>query len=138
MEIVQVPIAELAGNAAPYNPRTISDHDLNSLCNSMKVFGVVEPVVVNKRSGNIVGGHQRVKAAEAEGIKELPVVYVDLDDPSEKQLNLALNRISGEFDVDKLAEVLADLEAAGIHLYFLAIYYFPNFITSISPQFKIF
>ena len=63
-----------------------------------------------------MGGHQRVRAAETEGIDRLPVVYDDLDEPSEKQLNLALNRISGEFDTEKLAAVLADLEHAGADL----------------------
>ena len=72
--------------------------------------------MVNRRSGHIVGGHQRVKAAAAEGLETLPVVHVDLDEPSEKQLNLALNRISGEFDMEKLAEVLGDLERAGADL----------------------
>jgi len=118
MDVREVPTAELAEMGASYNPRSISGHDLEALGRSMTFFGVVEPVVVNKRSGRIVGGHQRVKAAEAEGIDTLPVVFVDLDDPSEKQLNLALNRISGEWDMDKLAAVLADLEAAGADLSF--------------------
>ncbi len=116
MEVVDVPTDELAEKAAPYNPRTISDHDLEALQRSLRFFGTVEPVVVNRRSDRIVGGHQRVKAAQAEGIEVLPVVYVDLDDPSEKQLNLALNRISGEFDLEKLAELLKDLEAQGADL----------------------
>ena len=118
MEVIQVSVVELAGSAAPYNPRQISEHDLDALGNSMRVFGIVEPVVVNKRSGNIVGGHQRVKAAAASGIDSLPVVYVDLDDHGERQLNLALNRISGEFDLDKLATVLGDLESAGADMAF--------------------
>jgi len=105
--------SDLAAMAAPYNPRKISDHDLEALRRSLKFFGVVEPVVVNRRTGRVVGGHQRVKAAEAEGIAELPVVTVDLDEPSEKQLNLALNRISGEWNEEALAQVLAELQAAG-------------------------
>lgn len=116
MEIEHIATAELARMAAPYNPRMIQDHDLEALRKSLKFFGTVEPVVVNRRSGHIVGGHQRVKAAEAEGIDSLPVVWVDLDEPSEKQLNLALNKISGEWDLDKLAAVLADLDAAGADL----------------------
>ncbi len=116
MEITQVATADLANMAAPYNPRKISDHDLEALRRSLRYFGTVEPIVVNRRSDRIVGGHQRVRAAEAEGIDRLPVCYVDLDDPSERQLNVALNRISGEFDTDKLAAVLADLEAAGADL----------------------
>ena len=113
MQVVQVPTTDLASMGASYNPRKIADHDLAALRRSLKFFGTVEPIIVNTRSGHIVGGHQRVKAAEAEGIDTMPVVYVDLDDPSEKQLNLALNRISGEFDLDKLQEVLADLQRSG-------------------------
>lgn len=116
MQIEHVPTSDLAGRAAPYNPRQISDHDLTALRRSLRYFGTVEPIVVNRRSGHIVGGHQRVKAALAEEIEVLPVVYVDLDDPSERQLNLALNRIHGEWDVDKLEEVLRDLEAMGADL----------------------
>ena len=82
MQIVHVATSELAGMAAPYNPRKISDHDLDRLRRSLKFFGTVEPIVVNRRSRHIVGGHQRVRAAEAEGIDSLPVVYVNLDDPS--------------------------------------------------------
>ena len=105
MQVIEVKTADLADKAAPYNPRKISAHDLEALRRSLKFFGTVEPIVVNTRSGHIVGGHQRVKAAEAEGIETLPVVHVDLDEPSEKQLNLALNRISGEFDLNKLANI---------------------------------
>ena len=96
METVDVRTAELAKMAAQFNPRTIADHDLEALRRSLRHFGTVEPIVVNRRSGHIVGGHQRVKAALAEAIEFLPVVYVDLDDPSEKQLNLALNKIRSE------------------------------------------
>ena len=116
MELTEVSTAELRRMAAPYNPRTISDHDLVALGRSMTTFGIVEPVVVNKRTGRIVGGHQRVKAAEAQGIEQLPVVHVDLDEAAEKQLNLALNRISGEFDLEKLTDVLRELEIAGVDL----------------------
>jgi DNA modification methylase len=116
METIDVPTRELATMAAPYNPRTIEDHDLDALRRSLRYFGTVEPIVVNKRSSRIVGGHQRVKAALAEEIESLPVVYVDLDDPSEKQLNLALNRIHGEWDAEKLEEVLRELELLGADL----------------------
>lgn len=116
MQIEHVSTTQLAGMAAPYNPRRISDHDLDALRRSLRFFGTVEPIVVNRRSGHVVGGHQRIKAAEAEGIDTLPVVYVDLDDPSERQLNLALNKIHGEWDEAKLAAVLAELEQVGADL----------------------
>lgn len=116
MEVVNVDTSELMRKAAPYNPRQIGDHDLEALRRSMRFFGTVEPIVVNRRSDRIVGGHQRVKAAQAEGIDALPVVYVDLDEPSERQLNLALNRIHGEWDAEKLEEVLRELETMGADL----------------------
>jgi DNA modification methylase len=78
----------------------------------LAAFGVVEPVVVNKATQHIVGGHQRVYAAEAEGIAEMPVVWVDLDDVGEKQLNLALNRISGAWDQELLEALLKELKVA--------------------------
>lgn len=116
MQLAVVPVAELATMAAPYNPRKMPDVELESLRRSMRHFGVVEPVVVNRRSRHIVGGNQRVKAAKAEGIAELPVFWVDLDDPSEKQLNLALNRIGGEWDEALLANVLRELDALGANV----------------------
>jgi len=116
MDVVDVATERLATMAAPYNPRTITDHDLEALRRSLRFFGTVEPIVVNRRSDRIVGGHQRVRAAEAEGIATLPCVFVDLDEPSERQLNLALNRIHGEWDMEKLEEVLRELEAAGADL----------------------
>src|SRR3989454_9342588 len=116
MDVTDVAVTELASMAAPYNPRTISDHDLGALRRSLRFFGTVEPIVVNRRSGRIVGGHQRVKAAQAERIDTLPVFYVDLDDPSEKQLNLALNRIHGEWNEEMLEELLAELKAGGADL----------------------
>lgn len=116
MKVIYRSTAELRTMTAPYNPRTISDHDLSALGRSMTSFGVVEPVVINKRTSRIVGGHQRVKAAEGAGIDKLPVVQVDLDEVQEKQLNLALNRISGEFDVEKLSELLRELNVVGADL----------------------
>jgi DNA modification methylase len=116
VDVTEVPTRDLATMAAPYNPRTISGHDLDALRRSLRFFGTVEPIVVNRRSGRIVGGHQRVKAAEAEGIESLPTVYVDLDEPSERQLNLALNRIHGTWDDEKLAALLQELAAGGADL----------------------
>ena len=79
MLIKNMQVKALTGMAAPWNPRKIKKHDLNALRKSMKTFGVVEPIILNMRSSHIVGGHQRVLAAQAEGIETLPVVEVDLD-----------------------------------------------------------
>ena len=101
---------------ASYNPRRIDPDQLLALRRSLRTFGAVEPVVANRRTGRIVGGHQRVKAAEAEGIETLPVVWVDLDETGERQLNLALNKISGEWDEPALAALLEELGAAALDL----------------------
>ena len=111
-----VPVAKLVNMGAPYNPRRIEPDQLAALRSSLRTFGAVEPVVANRRSGRIVGGHQRVKAAEAEGIEALPVVWVDLDETGEKQLNLALNRISGEWDEPALAALLEELGSSALDL----------------------
>ncbi len=89
---------------------------MEALRRSLRTFECVEPIVVNKRTGRIVGGHQRVKAAEAEGIKRLPTVTVDLGEADERQLNLALNRIHGDWDPEALSGVLASLKEMGGNL----------------------
>ena len=111
MKIEQIDPAKLL--AADYNPRQIDAHQLEALKRSIGRWGFVEPVIVNKRSGTIVGGHQRTKAALELALDVVPVTYVDLDDDAEKALNIALNKIAGDWDEDKLAELLADLEKGG-------------------------
>lgn len=101
---------------APYNPRITDPEEMENLRASLRFFGAVQPVVINRRSGHVVGGHQRVIAAQLEGWETFPVREVDLDEPSEKQLNLALNRISGRWDDEKLHAVLASLRDSGADL----------------------
>jgi len=72
----------------------------------------VEPIVWNKRTGNIVGGHQRYKVLLDMGMREVDCVVVDLDETKEKALNLALNKIQGDWDENKLAELMAELDAS--------------------------
>jgi hypothetical protein len=94
---------------APYNPREITDHDFEALKKSIKEFGFVEPVVVNKKDNQIIGGHMRVRAAMELGFKTVPVAWVDLDEKRAKILNLSLNRISGRWDIPKLEEMIYEL-----------------------------
>jgi ParB-like chromosome segregation protein Spo0J len=101
---------------APYNPRKISPQEMNKLKRSIEEYGVVENLVFNKRTGFVVGGNQRLKAIKALKIKEVPVIVVDLDEQREKALNLALNKISGEWDNDALKLVLQDLDASTLDL----------------------
>ncbi len=84
---------------AEYNPRKISDEAMQGLTASIERFGLVQPVIWNVRTERVVGGHQRLKALEAQGITETDVIVVDLPKSEEKALNVALNSpaISGEF-----------------------------------------
>jgi len=112
--VEQVNPAELL--PADYNPRQIDEHQMSALKRSIDRWGFVEPVIVNKRSGVIVGGHQRTAAALELALETVPVTYVDLDDDAEKALNIALNKIAGDWDEDKLQELLAELEQGGQEL----------------------
>ena len=100
---------------ADYNPRKDlqpGDPEYEKLKRSIEQFGYVEPVIWNKQTGRVVGGHQRLKVLIDTGITEVDVVVVDMDTEKEKALNIALNKISGEWDTDKLALVIADLQGA--------------------------
>lgn len=101
---------------APWNPRRISDEQAQALKRSLAEFGVVEPIVYNEVTGHVVAGHQRLDALVANGQTETDVVVVQLDETREKQLNIALNRISGEWDDDLLQELLIELKAEGADL----------------------
>lgn len=100
---------------ADYNPRKNlkpGDAEYEKLKRSIEQFGYVEPVIWNKTTGFVVGGHQRLKVLLDKGITEVDCVVVELDSEKEKALNIALNKISGEWDKDKLALVIADLQGA--------------------------
>ena len=109
VEVTHVEIGTI--NPAPYNPRAISDDAFEGLKSSLKKFGMPEPLVVNTRGMVLVGGHQRLRAAEALGWTHVPVVLVDLSPTEEKALNVTLNnpRITGFF-TDGLQDLLAELQ----------------------------
>ena len=99
-------------NPAPYNPRKDlqpGDSEYEKLKRSMEEFDCVEPLVWNRRTGNLVGGHQRLKILLARGDREVACSVVDLPSEREKALNLALNKISGDWDREKLASLLDEL-----------------------------
>jgi DNA modification methylase len=96
----------------PANPRRISDAELESLTRSIQEFGLVDPIVARREDGTVVGGHARLLAARRLGHKTVPVVYVDLSVDQARLLNLALNKISGDWDRELLTRLLADLDAA--------------------------
>ena len=117
MDIRIIPADKL--NPAAYNPRKDlqpGDAEYEKLLRSVEEFGYVEPIIWNERTGNIVGGHQRFKVLRQLGFAEIDCVVVDMDEAREKALNIALNKISGDWDAAKLAEVFRDIEQYGISL----------------------
>ena len=100
----QYPIEQLI--FAEYNPRQLTKDQYQGLKDSITRFGLVDPVIVNKhkdRKNIIVGGHQRVKVAKDLGFKDVPCVEVSLTLDKERELNIRLNRNTGEWDWDSLA-----------------------------------
>ena len=117
MDIRKIPADKL--NPAAYNPRKDlqpGDAEYEKLLRSVEEFGYVEPIIWNERTGNIVGGHQRFKVLRQLGFEEIDCVVVDMDEAREKALNIALNKISGDWDAAKLAEAFRDIEQYGISL----------------------
>lgn len=102
-------ISELS--PAEYNPRkrlTPEDEEYQKIKSSIEHFGYVDPIIINS-DGTIIGGHQRANVLSDLGYEEIDVVVVDLNKDDEKALNIALNKITGEWDEIKLKEVLLEL-----------------------------
>lgn len=114
MEIRTLKAAEI--KAAEYNPRRDlqpEDAEYEKLRRSIEEFGYIEPIIWNERSGNVVGGHQRLKVLLEKGVEDIEAVVVDLDDKDEKILNVLLNKVKGRWDIGKLADLLQQLDEAG-------------------------
>ena len=103
---------------APYNPRQSTAKQEKHLKESLEKFGLVEPIIFNKQTGYIVGGHFRVRELKKLGIKEIECVIVDLNEDDEKELNIRLNANTGSWDWDTLANDwdVVDLEAWGLEI----------------------
>ena len=98
--------------AADYNPRkalTPEDSEYQKIKRSIEEFGYVDPIIINE-DGTIIGGHQRCTVLKDLGYEEADVVVVSLDKQREKALNIALNKITGEWDELKLKDLLLDLD----------------------------
>lgn len=105
LKIEHVAISSL--KKAEYNPRKMSEKQESDLTESVKRFGLIDPLLVNNYKGReniVIGGHQRLKIAEKLKFTEVPVVYVSLPPDKEKELNLRLNKNLGEWDYELLKE----------------------------------
>ncbi|MBP2652187.1 MAG: methylase domain protein [Firmicutes bacterium] len=97
---------------ASYNPRKKlkpGDTEFENIKNSITEFGYVDPVIVNQDL-TVIGGHQRISVLKALGHTEIDCVVIDVDKTKEKALNIALNKISGEWNKELLADLIKDLQ----------------------------
>ena len=109
-ELKMLPVSVL--KPAAYNPRKKlkpGDKEYQKIKNSIEEFGFADPLVVNADM-TIIGGHQRYTVALELGITEVPCAVVDVDKVREKALNIALNKVTGAWDENLLAELLEDLK----------------------------
>jgi len=111
LNIVYVPISKI--RPSEYNPRKWNQSQIEALRESIKRFGLCDPIICNsatERKNIVIGGHFRLKVAKEIGLKEMPVVYINIPDiDKEKELNLRLNKNLGEFDFKLLTDFSEDL-----------------------------
>ena len=101
MKIEQIKASKL--KPATYNPRQISTKQYKDLSKSIATFGLVDPIIVNKNGYVVIGGHQRLKVLNEMQTDTIPCVVLDLSKEKERELNVRLNKNTGNFDIDILA-----------------------------------
>lgn len=139
MQVKNVPIDTI--HLYPENPREIEEGQFEKLKKSIKEFGFVQSLVVNLRNHEsfkldekkptVIGGNMRLRAAKDLGMKEVPIVEIDVDKHREAILNIGLNRITGKWDISKLEKMVyelsdkdlaLDLELTGLENWELQLY----------------
>lgn len=111
MEFRKLPIVSLV--PASYNPRKKlkpGDNEFEKIKNSITEFGYVDPIIVNQDL-TVIGGHQRISVLKTLGYTEIDCVVIDIDKTKEKALNVALNKISGEWNKELLVELIQELQS---------------------------
>lgn len=106
MKIIERKISDL--KPAEYNPRQLSEKEYYDIKASLQSFGMVDPIIVNAhpdRKDIIIGGHQRVKIWQDLGHDTIPTTEVSLPFQREQELNIRLNKNTGRFDYDILANL---------------------------------
>ena len=118
MEFKKIKISELI--PASYNPRKKlkpGDREYEKIKNSILEFGYVDPVIVNKDL-TVIGGHQRITVLKELGYEEIDCVVIDIDKTKEKALNVALNKITGEWNKELLVDLIKDLQNSDFDITF--------------------
>lgn len=117
MQIRTMAIAQI--KLAAYNPRKDlqpGDPEYERIKRSLLEYDLIEPLIWNKRTGNLVGGHQRLKVLQELGHDKVQVSVVDLPEDKEKALNLALNKVQGEWDLSALKDLLQELDTGAFDM----------------------
>ncbi len=115
METVIMKVSDI--RPAEYNPRVElkpGDREYEALKKSLDRFGVAVPLVVNRTTGNLVSGHQRLNVLREQGAEEVEVVVIEADPEREKLLNIAMNKIEGDWDYEKLEAMFEDISPEDI------------------------
>lgn len=110
MEIRTIPVSLI--KLHPENPRislTQADEEYRQIDKSISTFGLVQPLIWNEKSQLLISGEQRLAVLVAKGTKEVPVVVVNLDDVQSKKLMVAMNKVGGKWNYEKLGVMLEDL-----------------------------
>lgn len=110
MDLRKIMIADLV--PASYNPRKAlkpGDKEYEKIKRSIEEFGYCEPIIVNSDM-TIIGGHQRVTVLKDLGYTEIDCIVIDIDKTKERALNIALNKITGEWNKELLADLIAELQ----------------------------
>jgi ParB-like chromosome segregation protein Spo0J len=116
MDVKTVPINELIPSV--YNPRKDlkpGDQEYEKIKKSIEEFGYVDPIIINKDL-TVIGGHQRLKVLQELGYTEIDCIVTDLTKDKEKALNIALNKISGEWDIPMLKDLLLDIDTGSFDI----------------------
>jgi len=109
LTVDEAPIDDLRPD--PANPRRIGEDELDALERSLRQFGFVQPILARREDRTVIGGHQRLVAARRLGLTSVPVTWLDVSVDQARLLGLALNKISGSWDEQLLARLLADLQS---------------------------
>lgn len=115
MQVKTMKLTEIT--PAGYNPRiklSQADFQYKALKASIDEFGLVVPLIVNERTETLISGHQRLNVLLAGGVEETEVVVVDFPPEKEKALCIAMNKIEGEWDYGKLADIIEEIQEAGV------------------------
>lgn len=104
---------------APYNPRVDmvpGNPEYDSLVRSVELYGLIQPIIWNRKTGHVLGGNQRLKVIQGMGVHSVACAVVEMVLVEEMAANVALNKITGEWEMALLHQVMDSLNAGNFDL----------------------